>query len=414
LRVLVGVVVLLALAAFLRAPAAAAGTLADGSEIDLVARGAGTVITATPGTVPGTAVPTLGDCTSVPQSGSPGASCALVVAAGSKVTATAVPDPGFQFRFWTRPDCPSTPVCTITAATANEPLGAVFSGIRLAVTPQSPDQASGFARSTPPGISCPPTCRADFTAPDVALTADAVATASGVDDPFADWDPGTACAEGGASTTCTVHLAADSIVSYLYQEPPDENVGPVVTQFPLRLSLGGSGHGTVSVVDDQGKPISPSPCTSTCSILSLTQLVTVTESAAPGSQASWVFSHVDQPCATPACSIDLADGISGISACFNAARSGVFAKAAVVRLSTGAHRVTLRVAASATDATATLVLSRNGRQLVVKAQRLHAGTNSILLTAPASLAKGAATLAGTLRDAVACSTAATTQRLTLG
>jgi hypothetical protein len=144
-----------------------------------------------------------GSVASAPAGISCGGDCNEAFDAGTSVTLSATPAAGSAFVGWTGGSCSGTGDCTlvVSADTAVQAMFAVANTVTVTLT----GTGTGTVVSTPPGISCPPTCSKPFaTGQSVTLTpAPAAGTA------FAGWTGGcTGTMPCTASTSAVVNVTA--------------------------------------------------------------------------------------------------------------------------------------------------------------------------------------------------------------
>jgi List-Bact-rpt repeat protein len=142
--------------------------------------------------------------------------CSANFAGGTQVTLTATPATGSTFTGWSAP-CEGTGTCTVTL-TAATTVTATFGGgtTNFALTVNEAGSGTGTVTSAPAGISCKPTCSANFASgTQVTLTA-TPATGS----TFTGW---SAPCEG--TGTCTVTITAATTVTATFNGP----TGVIVT-----------------------------------------------------------------------------------------------------------------------------------------------------------------------------------------
>ena len=158
-----------------------------------------------------------------------GQTCSASFSSGSAITLTATPTANSFFAGWSGA-CSGTGVCNVTL-TQNTSVKAEFSASPvLAVTLAGTGQ--GSVSSSPAGISCGSTCKADFDpGTEVTLTATA-----GTNSSFAGW---TGACTGGSSS-CVVTLSASEQVTAVFNSTIVQNTDL------LSVSLAGTGTGTVT------------------------------------------------------------------------------------------------------------------------------------------------------------------------
>jgi hypothetical protein len=385
------------------------------SAIPWLAHGAGTVLTTTPSLDATSGEVVVGDCAPLSQPGEPDGRCELTQDIGSSVTAVAVPDPGYSFRYWTRSDCPEGPVCDITLETSVEPIGAVFSGVRLRVAPESLRQVPAAA-SNPEGIKCPNKCRADFPqGTTVTLTADAPTfNPDSSPDPFSTWWPEGVC-EPATISTCTIRLTQDLALGFRYQTPPPSRpVFALIPTWSLRISVGGAGSGRVTITGALTEE-SPSSCSSSCSVTSRSQVIALRAESVAGSQPSWLMPGGNFPCAGASCQIDLADGINGVSACFSAARNNPFRASSQPIVGGGGRSIRLRVSRGPRDRFIRIAVFRHEVRIAGwQTSPLSPGMNDVTVRLPSGTGPGNVTIRTRMLDAPKCISARGSQRLHLG
>ncbi len=150
---------------------------------------------------------------------------------GTTVSLIASAAPGSSFGGWGG-NCSGVGDCTVSSAatvTAQFNVPASTSHLHVDIG----GTGAGSVRSQPSGISCPPTCDADFeTNTTVRLTADAANGST-----FSSWSGG-GCSSGASS--CTVVMNANQSVTAIF-----DAVVPVPMS-TLTVQKNGSGNGTVT------------------------------------------------------------------------------------------------------------------------------------------------------------------------
>lgn len=196
--------------------------------------------------------------------------CAVPVADGAHVTATAVADAGSQFSGWSGA-CSGAAACEFTAG-SDLALAAAFSS-----PPPPPSgsarvtvsiNGSGSVRSTPAGIDCGPTCEAVLPAgTNLTLTPT----------PAAGWTfqgfGGPVC-HGSGPCAFTVSTDATVYVTFAQQPPPPPGT------HQLRLAFAGAGAGRVTSTP------AAVDCTATCAA-PLTDGTSYTLTATPAAGSSF-------------------------------------------------------------------------------------------------------------------------------
>jgi len=170
-----------------------------------------------------------GSVASSPSGISCGTTCSADFAPNTQVTLTATAAANSSFAGWTGGCSGTNPTCTVTL-NASQQVTAIFSTASsptLSVIPAG--TGTGTVSSNPAGISCQPTCSANFLA-NTQVTLTATAAAGSI---FAGW--GGACS--GANSACQLTLtSAASVTATFNTQPP-----PMLT-----VSLAGNGTGTVT------------------------------------------------------------------------------------------------------------------------------------------------------------------------
>ncbi len=166
-----------------------------------------------------------GSITSSPSGINCGSTCSANFSSGATVTLTATPGANSVFAAWSG-SCTGTGPCKVTLS-QNASVTATFSAVTPALSVALAGTGTGTVTSSPAGINCGATCKANFTSgTNVTLTA-APSTGS----TFAGWTGG--CSGTG---TCTVDLTTDTSVTATF------NAVPVA----LTVSLAGTGSGVVT------------------------------------------------------------------------------------------------------------------------------------------------------------------------
>ncbi|TAK09410.1 MAG: fibronectin type III domain-containing protein, partial [Candidatus Manganitrophaceae bacterium] len=176
-----------------------------------------TLDVATPGTG-------IGTVTSTPSGISCKPTCQASFDSGAVVTLTAVPSIGSDFSRWTGCDTPSGTSCTVTM-TAAKSVTATFTAQTFTLTVTNEGPGSGTVTSDPIGISCQPTCQADFNFGAVTLTATPDSGSA-----FGGW---TGC-NSADGTSCTVNMNAAKAVTATFTKPV------------LTVTISGSGSVTIN------------------------------------------------------------------------------------------------------------------------------------------------------------------------
>src|SRR5208282_1956169 len=169
-----------------------------------------------------------GTVTSNPAGINCGSTCSASFTAGTQVTLTATATANSSFAGWTGGGCSGTAsTCTVTLNSSQQ-VTATFTAqaAPVALTVTLAGTGTGTVTSNPVGISCQPTCSANFPAnTQVTLTATAAAGSR-----FAGW--GGVCS--GANSTCQLTLTVAASVTATFTPPM------------LTVSLAGNGTGTVT------------------------------------------------------------------------------------------------------------------------------------------------------------------------
>jgi hypothetical protein len=209
--------------------------------------GSGTVISTPPGI----------DC---------GPTCSGQFEVGTQVSLTAPAAAGSTFAGWAG-DCSGMDACTLTGeASVIARFIVPVSTNHLHVDIAGP--GTGTVSSAPSGISCAPTCDADF-ATDTLVTLTASAAAGST---FSNWSGGSC---SGGTPTCTVAMNTNHSVTAIF------NAGVPIPMSTLTVQKGGSGSGTVT---SQPAGID---CGSTCTAeFSTGTVVTLTPTPAAGSMVT--------------------------------------------------------------------------------------------------------------------------------
>ena len=206
-----------------------------------------------------------GTVTSDPSGISCGTACAADFARTTIVTLTAVPAQGSTFAGWSVPGCGGTATSCSFGMDADETVIVTFTAVTAVpmstLTVQKNGSGNGTVTSSPSGINCGNTCRADFPTGDtVRLTAD-----PGGGSNFVEWTG--ACSGSGS---CTVTMSTDQTVSARFDPAP---------QF-VRLTVNKSGQGRGTVTDNTGAIV----CGSVCQAMYLQGTeITLTATPDPGS-----------------------------------------------------------------------------------------------------------------------------------
>ena len=217
-----------------------------------------------------------GTVTSNPAGINCGSTCNASFTAGTQVTINATAAANSSFAGWAGGGCSGTAsTCTVTLNSSQQVTATFTAQAVLTVTLAG--TGTGTVISNPAGISCQPTCTANFPAnTPVTLTATAVAGST-----FAGW--GGACS--GANSTCQFTLTSAASVTAIFNTQPP----PMLT-----VTLAGNGTGTVT-----SNPGGIS-CQPTCSAsFPLNSQVQLTAAPAAGSYfAGWTgaCSGTNSPC----------------------------------------------------------------------------------------------------------------------
>lgn len=148
-----------------------------------------------------------------------GSSCSKSFSSGTVVTLTATPSSGSAFAGWSGGGCSGTGTCTVTV-NANTTVTAAFNtsggggggAFTLTVNKVQNGNGSGTVSSTPTGISCDPTCSANFPA-GTSITLNQEASTGR----FASWSGG-GCS--GNSPSCTLTLTTNTTVTATFETTP--------------------------------------------------------------------------------------------------------------------------------------------------------------------------------------------------
>jgi hypothetical protein len=165
--------------------------------------------------------------------------CYYSVAPGSTVTLTPNNVQGSTFVGWSVPECPGTGECKVVVDSQLRTVVATYSPMHLSVLVER-GSVNGIVTGGP--INCHPpdpdsSCEADFTSPEVTLTASSPG--------FKGWNG--ACREAGTSQTCSIRLSGGDVVGAWFEgaaSPPD--IVPPRIPVRLRVKKAGDGQGTVS------------------------------------------------------------------------------------------------------------------------------------------------------------------------
>jgi len=163
----------------------------------------------------------------------PAEECEASYPEGTEVALVASPDAGSEFVEW-KGDCTGSGACELTID-ENLSVTAVFDlepASEFALTVEPKGSGKGTVTSSPAGINCGVTCKAEFSEGEtVTLTA-----SPSVGSEFAGW---SGCEEEPSPTKCEVTIEEDMAVTATFDlEPPSE--------FALTVEPKGSGLGTVT------------------------------------------------------------------------------------------------------------------------------------------------------------------------
>ena len=160
-----------------------------------------------------------GTGTGTVTSNPPGINCGKICNAnfnlGTQVTLTETPGANSSFAGWSGGGCSGTnPTCVVTMNSSQQ-VTATFNSNQPVLTVSLAGTGAGTVTSSPPGISCNPTCVASFAAgTEVTLTE----TPEGSDQ-FVGWSG--ACS--GSNSTCTLTLNANENVTATFNAPQNLN-----------------------------------------------------------------------------------------------------------------------------------------------------------------------------------------------
>jgi hypothetical protein len=189
--------------------------------------------------------------------------CSATYNSGSMVTLTASARSGSTFAGWSGAGCKGTHTCTVTMSAA-ESVNASFALIPTkTLTIAETGTGTGTVTSAPSGISCGPTCSANF-ATGTQVTLSAASTHGSI---FGGWSG------GGCSGTaaCTVTLNADTTISASFVAKQNANVnllaavlpdsrsvqvGATATAFATMLNTGSVDGSTCSIAPTTSVPAS--------------------------------------------------------------------------------------------------------------------------------------------------------------
>jgi len=170
----------------------------------------------------------LGGVTSSPAGIQCGTDCSEAYAANTMVTLTAQAGQGATFTGWSGGGCSGTAsTCTVTI-NAVVSVTATFTLMQFNVTVGKSGNGSGTVTSVPTGIDCGATCTAPFDYNSTVTLSASPAPGSA----FAGWSG------GGCSGTapCMIGVSAPTQVTAMF----------TLLQYPLTVSKGGTGAGTVT------------------------------------------------------------------------------------------------------------------------------------------------------------------------
>ena len=152
-------------------------------------------------------------------------SCSGRFPAGASVQLTATPTGGSVFNGWSIPECPGTGPCTVVVSVARNVQASFGGGAELSVALAG--SGGGSIVSSPAGINCPGTCKAEFkTGVPVTLTATAAAGST-----LAGWSE-----PGCTGMSCTLSLSGPRALTATFGQQG----------FVLNVSLAGDGSGSVT------------------------------------------------------------------------------------------------------------------------------------------------------------------------
>ncbi len=175
-----------------------------------------------------------GSVTSSPVGIDCGFTCSASFQSGTAVTLTAAAAPGSAFAGWDSPYCLGTDPCTVTV-TSSTSIGAIFVPV-YPLTVSTGGGGLGSVTSDPPGINCPSSCAANFSA-QTPVTLVAIPE-SGFG--FNGWSG--ACTGVGK---CTVLMTGPQSVSADF-EPTKTQAAPFLTITPSPVSFGSVQIGTTA------------------------------------------------------------------------------------------------------------------------------------------------------------------------
>ena len=163
--------------------------------------------------------------------------CRWTFAAGTAVVLSAKPDPGATFARWSTPDCPGTGDCKLTLD-GDTSIVALFGKLTLSVDTSGAGDGD-LVTSAPAGISCPPTCAADFDAgATVTLT-----VATGAGSTFTSFPYGCTSTNGRVCTTTVLDQPQSVGAKFNGSQGPQE---PAVVKVTVKVAKSGDGAGRVT------------------------------------------------------------------------------------------------------------------------------------------------------------------------
>lgn len=170
-----------------------------------------------------------GSVTSTPSGINCGSSCSYTFPAGTQVTLTATPQPGFVFSGWSGGGCLGTGPCTVTLTTALTVTATFSLPQNLMLSVSKSGSGTGTVTSAPNGIDCGASCAHAFAAGTlVTLTATPLSGSL-----FSGWSGGGCLGTGPCTVTLTTALTVTATFVPV-QTPP--------FQFTI---IPGSGSGSI-------------------------------------------------------------------------------------------------------------------------------------------------------------------------